>query len=97
MSVSELSSTSTLIHNTSLDGKTENEGKSQVETNSKFQFYSDLSVIPLEDSYKDNKSCALNDQDEKELVKALDLRIMPLFCLFYFADSLDRANIGNAT
>ncbi|KAI8070524.1 major facilitator superfamily domain-containing protein [Gilbertella persicaria] len=36
-------------------------------------------------------------QDEKKLVRRLDLRIMPLFCLFYFADFLDRANIGNAT
>lgn len=34
--------------------------------------------------------------EEKKLVRKLDLRIMPLFCLFYFADFLDRANIGNA-
>jgi hypothetical protein len=39
----------------------------------------------------------INDQDEKKLVRRLDLHIMPLFCLFYFADFLDRANIGNAT
>ncbi|ORZ12407.1 major facilitator superfamily domain-containing protein [Absidia repens] len=34
---------------------------------------------------------------EKKIVRALDLRMMPLFCVFYFADFLDRANIGNAT
>ncbi|ORE07999.1 MFS general substrate transporter [Rhizopus microsporus var. microsporus] len=38
----------------------------------------------------------INELNEKKLVKKLDLRIMPLFCLFYFADFLDRANIGNA-
>ncbi|KAI9483211.1 MAG: major facilitator superfamily domain-containing protein [Benjaminiella poitrasii] len=38
-----------------------------------------------------------DEQDEKKLVRKLDWRIMPLFCLFYFADFLDRANIGNAT
>lgn len=36
-------------------------------------------------------------QEEKRIVKALDLRMMPLFCIFYFVDFLDRANIGNAT
>jgi hypothetical protein len=35
--------------------------------------------------------------NEKKLVRRLDWRIMPLFCIFYFADFLDRANIGNAT
>ncbi|KAI9282332.1 major facilitator superfamily domain-containing protein [Sporodiniella umbellata] len=35
-------------------------------------------------------------QEIKTLVNTLDIRIMPLFCLFYFADFLDRANIGNA-
>ncbi|KAI7869536.1 major facilitator superfamily domain-containing protein [Spinellus fusiger] len=34
---------------------------------------------------------------EKKIVRALDLHIMPLFCLFYFTDHLDRANISNAT
>ncbi|KAI8089247.1 major facilitator superfamily domain-containing protein [Halteromyces radiatus] len=33
---------------------------------------------------------------EKKIVRRLDWRIMPLFCVFYFADFLDRANIGNA-
>ncbi|CEP08234.1 hypothetical protein [Parasitella parasitica] len=38
-----------------------------------------------------------NQQEMKRLIRKLDLRIMPLFCLFYFSDFLDRANIGNAT
>ncbi|CAO3633573.1 unnamed protein product [Cunninghamella blakesleeana] len=37
------------------------------------------------------------EQEEKKIVRALDFRMMPLFCLFYFTDYLDRANIGNAT
>jgi hypothetical protein len=35
--------------------------------------------------------------EEKNILKTLDRRMMPLFCLFYFVDFLDRANIGNAT
>ncbi|KAI9299354.1 hypothetical protein BJ944DRAFT_245355 [Cunninghamella echinulata] len=37
------------------------------------------------------------EEQEKKIVKALDIRMMPLFCIFYFTDYLDRANIGNAT
>ncbi|KAI8641695.1 major facilitator superfamily domain-containing protein [Parasitella parasitica] len=51
-------------------------------------------------SLENNGSCFVehcNQQDEKKLIRKLDLRIMPLFCLFYFSDFLDRANIGNAT
>ncbi|KAI7878513.1 MFS general substrate transporter [Lichtheimia hyalospora FSU 10163] len=36
-------------------------------------------------------------EQERKLVKALDMRLLPLFCVFYFTDFLDRANIGNAT
>lgn len=36
-------------------------------------------------------------EQERKLVKALDRRLLPLFCVFYFTDFLDRANIGNAT
>ncbi|KAI8068724.1 major facilitator superfamily domain-containing protein [Gongronella butleri] len=36
------------------------------------------------------------EKEEKKIVRALDLRMMPWFCLFYFTDFLDRANIGNA-
>lgn len=35
--------------------------------------------------------------EEKRIVRALDKRMLPLFCVFYFTDFLDRANIGNAT
>lgn len=33
----------------------------------------------------------------KKITRIIDLRMMPLFCIFYFVDFLDRANIGNAT
>ncbi|CDS03345.1 hypothetical protein LRAMOSA00747 [Lichtheimia ramosa] len=36
-------------------------------------------------------------EEEKRLVRKLDMRIIPLFCAFYFVDFLDRSNIGNAT
>lgn len=36
-------------------------------------------------------------EEEKRLVRKLDIRIIPLFCAFYFVDFLDRSNIGNAT
>lgn len=36
------------------------------------------------------------DMEEKNILKTLDRRMMPLFCIFYFVDFLDRANIGNA-
>ncbi|ORX51665.1 MFS general substrate transporter, partial [Hesseltinella vesiculosa] len=36
------------------------------------------------------------EAEEKKIVRALDMRMMPWFCLFYFTDFLDRANIGNA-
>ncbi|KAI7888259.1 major facilitator superfamily domain-containing protein [Mucor mucedo] len=35
--------------------------------------------------------------EEKKILKSLDIHMMPLFCIFYFVDFLDRANIGNAT
>ncbi|SAM00621.1 hypothetical protein [Absidia glauca] len=35
--------------------------------------------------------------EEKRIVRALDKHMLPLFCVFYFTDFLDRANIGNAT
>lgn len=41
-------------------------------------------------------SNSYEEKDEKNLVRRLDFWIMPLFCLFYFVDFLDRANIGNA-
>ncbi|KAI8987241.1 major facilitator superfamily domain-containing protein [Mycotypha africana] len=46
---------------------------------------------------EESNSGIINAEDEKKLVRKLDLHIMPLFCLFYFSDYLDRANIGNAT
>ncbi|OBZ88861.1 hypothetical protein A0J61_03089 [Choanephora cucurbitarum] len=33
----------------------------------------------------------------KAITRTIDLHIMPLFCVFYFMDFLDRANIGSAT
>lgn len=38
----------------------------------------------------------IDREEEKEIVRALDRRMLPLFCVFYFTDFLDRANIGNA-
>lgn len=38
----------------------------------------------------------IDPEEEKEIVRALDRRMLPLFCVFYFTDFLDRANIGNA-
>lgn len=37
------------------------------------------------------------DTEEKKITRIIDYRMMPLFCIFYFVDFLDRANIGNAT
>ncbi|KAI9272440.1 major facilitator superfamily domain-containing protein [Sporodiniella umbellata] len=36
-------------------------------------------------------------EEEKQITRAIDLRLIPLLCLFYFMDYLDRANIGNAS
>ncbi|KAI8092333.1 major facilitator superfamily domain-containing protein [Gilbertella persicaria] len=33
----------------------------------------------------------------KKITHIIDVRMLPLFCIFYFMDYLDRANIGNAT
>lgn len=54
---------------------------------------------------KDDSTIHANDaitktytpEEEKRLVRKLDMRIIPLFCAFYFVDFLDRSNIGNAT
>ncbi|KAI7901670.1 major facilitator superfamily domain-containing protein [Cokeromyces recurvatus] len=35
--------------------------------------------------------------EEKVITRIIDRHMMPLFCVFYFMDFLDRANIGNAT
>lgn len=47
--------------------------------------------------FKHNQLKVDTVDEEKKILKALDLRMMPLFCIFYFVDFLDRANIGNAT
>ncbi|KAI8387441.1 major facilitator superfamily domain-containing protein [Blakeslea trispora] len=88
---------STLVEENSLDKEAKDTESFQMNQSSKIQPFSNCSSITLEGSSKSDQTCTLSKQDEKRLVKALDLRIMPLFCLFYFADFLDRANIGNAT
>ncbi|KAI7849476.1 major facilitator superfamily domain-containing protein [Circinella umbellata] len=45
--------------------------------------------VPLELSNK--------DKEQEQLVRKIDLHVIPLFCTFYFVDFLDRSNIGNAT
>ncbi|CAO3666027.1 unnamed protein product [Rhizopus microsporus] len=37
------------------------------------------------------------EKEEKNITRIIDKRMMPLFCIFYFVDFLDRANIGNAS
>lgn len=56
---------------------------------------SGFSCVSLKDAQ--NEVFYIDEKVEKALVKKLDWHILPLFCLFYFADFLDRANIGNAT
>ncbi|KAI8139822.1 hypothetical protein BJV82DRAFT_625153 [Fennellomyces sp. T-0311] len=53
---------------------------------------------------EENSSSTLVDEvesatkeEEKKIVRALDRRMLPLFCIFYFTDYLDRQNLGNAT
>ncbi|KAG0767996.1 hypothetical protein G6F57_003513 [Rhizopus arrhizus] len=53
--------------------------------------------VSLEDNDVENLNGTSVQAEQKRLLRKLDLRIMPLFCLFYFVDFLDRANIGNAT
>ncbi|KAG2227300.1 hypothetical protein INT45_004255, partial [Circinella minor] len=48
--------------------------------------------VPLELLNKDKEQ-----QQEQQLVRKIDLHVIPLFCTFYFVDFLDRSNIGNAT
>ncbi|KAI8379268.1 major facilitator superfamily domain-containing protein [Radiomyces spectabilis] len=50
----------------------------------------DNSIVFTDDS-------SFDSNEEKKLVRRMDWHIMPLFCIFYFTDYLDRANIGNAT
>jgi hypothetical protein len=35
-------------------------------------------------------------REQKLIARTIDRHIMPLFCVFYFIDFLDRTNIGNA-
>lgn len=68
--------------------------------NKKVDYDSSISTLNeniTETKYKEEVTYSFSEDDEKKLVKKLDYRIMPLLCLFYFADFLDRANIGNAT
>lgn len=45
-----------------------------------------------------SQTCVDNaNKEEKKITRTIDRHMMPLLCLFYFMDYLDRANIGNAT
>ena len=61
------------------------------------EFDSNCTVISTVDVKITHVESIIDPLQEKKLLKKLDLHILPLFCLFYFADFLDRANIGNAT
>ncbi|ORY93357.1 major facilitator superfamily domain-containing protein [Syncephalastrum racemosum] len=55
-----------------------------------------------EKEFADNSTIAtsisvVDPDQERRLVRRIDLHILPLFCVFYFADFLDRSNIGNAS
>ncbi|KAI9273521.1 major facilitator superfamily domain-containing protein [Helicostylum pulchrum] len=62
-------------------------------------------IKTLADEYDDNQTKTQDlvaniidrEAEEKKILKQLDCRMLPLFCIFYFVDFLDRANIGNAT
>jgi hypothetical protein len=58
---------------------------------------SGFSTVALSSGDTKDEVVYTDKKEEKKLIKKLDLHILPLFCLFYFADFLDRANIGNAT
>ncbi|KAI9320623.1 major facilitator superfamily domain-containing protein [Dichotomocladium elegans] len=58
-----------------------------------------LDKVSLDDNdsnEKQQRPCYTEEQ-EKKLVRKMDMCIIPLLCSFYFVDFLDRANIGNAT
>ncbi|KAI8149048.1 major facilitator superfamily domain-containing protein [Fennellomyces sp. T-0311] len=47
----------------------------------------------------ENQNITLSLEEEKkerQLVRKFDLHVIPLFCIFYFMDHLDRQNISNA-
>lgn len=60
----------------------------------------ELDDIVLDDEKKaavfQQQQLSDREYEEKKIVQALDRRMLPLFCVFYFTDYLDRANIGNA-
>lgn len=51
----------------------------------------------ISDNYNDVTSTINREAEENRITRTIDRRMMPLFCIFYFVDYLDRANIGNAT
>jgi hypothetical protein len=63
---------------------------------SKFEDDDQSCTISVIDTTEIIASVGINKEQEKKLVRKLDWHILPLYCTFYFADFLDRANIGNA-
>ncbi|KAJ2914794.1 hypothetical protein MD484_g5598, partial [Candolleomyces efflorescens] len=58
-----------------------------------------LDSEPLDESDDQQKVHALTDEEleeERKLVRKLDLRILPIACLLYLFAYLDRSNLGNA-
>ncbi|KAI8977614.1 major facilitator superfamily domain-containing protein [Mycotypha africana] len=62
-----------------------------------------LEDTDLNEKYVSSSSVLSDDSREqreaegKQITRIIDIRLMPLFCVFYFMDHLDRANIGNVS
>lgn len=84
------------IKKSNTDEKTFDQSFSSLDTHiQNIDLDSGFSCVSLKDA--NNEVLYIDEKAEKALIKKLDWHILPLFCLFYFADFLDRANIGNAT
>lgn len=59
--------------------------------------YKDVEIV-LVHAGSDSQETMNNSefQLEKEITRIVDWHLMPLICIFYFMDYLDRANMGNA-
>lgn len=86
---SAVDATASFVEDKSLEGPSEESVPSSLPVQD-----DSLQVIPVNSQFRTMKM--INIQQDRKLLRKIDLNLLPWLCLLYLASFLDRTNIGNA-